>query len=171
MDGRKEHAEIERKYLIRYPDIAALEAMSGCEVWGIRQTYLTSIRGSMRRVRQIVCNGETRYVFTEKRGLTDMARVEMERELTKEQYEMMLEEADKSRKPLQKVRFRIPNGKQVCEIDVYPFWKKQAVLEIELESEDEEAMIPEWISLIREVTGEEMYSNSALAKHYPAEDE
>ena len=32
--------EIERKYLIRMPDEAALRAMPGCAVWEIVQTYL-----------------------------------------------------------------------------------------------------------------------------------
>ena len=33
------HCEIELKYLIRYPDLAALRAQPGCKVWEIEQIW------------------------------------------------------------------------------------------------------------------------------------
>ena len=53
------HCEIERKYLIRYPDIKTLQAQKGVEQWEIVQIYLTvSGPGETRRIRQVVCGGE-----------------------------------------------------------------------------------------------------------------
>ena len=37
-------------------------------------------------------------------------------------------------------------------------------MEIELHSEDQEIVLPEGIHVIREVTGEEAYSNHSIAK-------
>ena len=55
------HYEIERKYLIRYPDVALLRAQKGVEEWEITQIYLTvSGPGETRRIRQIVSGGEIR---------------------------------------------------------------------------------------------------------------
>ena len=46
------HFEIERKLLIRFPDIALLSVRPQCAVWRIAQTYLVSDDpGMTRRVR------------------------------------------------------------------------------------------------------------------------
>lgn len=50
------------------------------------------------------------------------------------------------------------------ELDIYPFWKDKAILEIELASEDEEISIPNEIKIIKEVTDDENYKNANLAK-------
>ena len=55
-------------------------------------------------------------------------------------------------------------------MDVYPFWSDRAVLEVELESEDEAFDIPPFISVIKEVTGDKRYSNKALAKEIVTEE-
>jgi CYTH domain-containing protein len=55
------------------------------------------------------------------------------------------------------------------EIDIYPEWKKQAIMEIELKSEDEEVILPEGIKVIKEVTGDPSYSNFEMAKNMPEE--
>jgi CYTH domain-containing protein len=47
---------------------------------------------------------------------------------------------------------------------VYPDWENEAILEIELTSEDQNINIPNWLSVIKEVTGDENYSNAKLAK-------
>ena len=52
---------------------------------------------------------------------------------------------------------------QYFEIDVYPFWSKIALAEIELNSEDAEVKFPEQIKIIREVTTEEAFKNASLA--------
>ena len=49
------------------------------------------------------------------------------------------------------------------ELDVYPFWKDKAVLEIELESEEDEYFIPEEITVIEDVSNDSKYKNAQLA--------
>ena len=47
---------------------------------------------------------------------------------------------------------------------MYPFWDEVAVLEVELESETEELVLPPEITILREVTTEGMYKNTNIAK-------
>ena len=56
------------------------------------------------------------------------------------------------------------------EIDIFPFWNKQAYLEVELLSENEKIRIPEFIKVIREVTYDPRYKNSSLCNSIPKEE-
>ena len=51
----------------------------------------------------------------------------------------------------------------------YPDWKNQAILEIELNSEDEKVEIPDYIEVIQEVTEDKNYKNYQMAKEMPKE--
>ena len=53
------------------------------------------------------------------------------------------------------------------EIDVYPFWKDRAIMEIELDDEGQEIVFPPEIQIIAEVTTDRRYTNSSLAKQVP----
>ena len=50
------------------------------------------------------------------------------------------------------------------QIDVYPFWTDQAIMEIELSNPNEEIRFPDIIKVLREVTEDEQYKNASLAK-------
>lgn len=164
------HCEIEKKYLIRYPDPAQLQAMPGCEAWEITQIYLEDGEGGLtRRIRKVLCNGETRYYRTFKRRLTDLSCEEDEGEIDLEAFERLHRERDRQRQPILKTRYRIPHRAHVLEFDIYPFWQDRAILEIELTCEDEVPDIPEYVSIIRDVTGEKAYKNRQLARHVPME--
>ena len=104
------------------------------------------------------------YYETTKKAISGLKRIEVERRLSKEEYLDRLMNADQERRPLRKDRYCLSEGNMYYEIDVYPFWKDKAIMEIELVSEREEIRFPEMIKVIREVTGEEEYKNSSLAK-------
>jgi CYTH domain-containing protein len=53
---------------------------------------------------------------------------------------------------------------QYFEIDVYPFWKDKAILEIELNDENTKISFPKEIKVIKEVTEDEAYKNASLAR-------
>ena len=163
--------EIERKYLIRMPDEAALRAMPGCAVWDIVQTYLSDGGvGQTRRVRSIRTGGTTRYVYTFKRRINELTCEEREEELSAAEYEEMLREANPELHAIEKRRYRIPHRSQMLEIDIYSFWDDRATLEIELEQEDQVPELPEWLEIVRELTGERAYKNRYLAESVPMED-
>ena len=159
--------EIERKFLIARPDRDWLQTQPGSRRAEIVQTYLLSENGESRRVRSWTEDGGTRYIRTVKRHLTDRTREEAEDEITPEEYRTLLEEADPGRHPLEKTRWCIPFEAHLLEIDLYPFWAEQAILEVELGHEDEEFRIPQEIRVIREVTGDPRYLNSSLARELP----
>ena len=67
---------------------------------------------------------------------------------------------------LKKTRYIVKIGKLKYEIDVYPFWKETAIMEVELENEKQKFDIPEFINIIGEVTNNLDYTNHSLAKKY-----
>lgn len=90
--------------------------------------------------------------------------VEIERRLSQEEYLARLMDADPEKRPIRKDRYCFTDNKQYFEVDVYPFWKDQAILEIELSDSEDEIRFPQFLKLIREVTDDENYKNAALAK-------
>ena len=162
--------EIERKYLIRLPDVAALAAMPGCVIWDVEQTYLNrGADGSSRRVRRIEVGGAVKYLFTSKRRVDAMSCEETEGEISPEEFAALEKQADPERRPVAKRRYRIPYEGQLLEVDVYRFWSDRATLEIELKDEGQPVKLPDWLHVIREVTGEDAYKNLNLALHVPME--
>ena len=162
--------EIERKYLIRMPDVAALAAMPGCVIWDVEQTYLDrGADGCSRRIRKIEVGGAVKHVFTRKRRVDEMSCEETEGEISAEAYAELAKQADPERRPVVKRRFRILYEGQLLEVDVYRFWSDRATLEIELKDEGQQVKLPEWLDVIREVTGEDAYKNLNLSLHVPME--
>ena len=165
--------EIERKYLIVYPDEAALMAQPGCVKVTMKQVYLLSKEpGVSRRVRRWEENGVVDYRYTEKRRISAVTREENEREIPAEVFEQYKQnEADPGCCMIEKTRYRIPYQGLLIEIDVFPFWARQALLEVELESEQQAVLLPPYVTLVREVTEDGRYTNRAIARSIPAEEE
>lgn len=163
--------EIERKYLIRMPDEAALAAMPGCEKWEIVQTYLRDCgNGFTNRVRRVRTNGAEKYIHTQKRRVNALSCHESEGEVSRSEYDRLMQEADPALRSIDKKRYRVPYAGQLLEIDIYSFWTDRATLEIELESEAQQPVLPPWLELVREVTGEPAYKNLYLAREVPMEE-
>ena len=167
------HIETERKFLIERPDLAFLASQEGCAVLSIVQTYLTHDSGeSERRIRQITEGDRTSFVCTVKRRLSAVSRTEDEREISQAEYDALHADAVTE---LTKTRYRFPFEEHLIEIDVYPDeiggegLRNRAVLEVELDSEDEAFLLPEWVTVLRELTGTREFSNKALAMPVSAE--
>lgn len=168
--GEPEPMEIERKFLIKYPDLLRLDALPNCSKVDMIQTYLKNQPdGTEARVRQRGQNGNFICYRTEKRRLSDTTRVEVDRRIEIGEYVSFLAEADPDRRPIRKTRYCLTENSRYYEIDIYPEWNKQAILEIELKSEDEEVVMPEGIKVIKEVTSDSAYSNYEMAKRMPSE--
>ena len=162
--------EIERKFLIRYPDLAALEEKPNCEKVEIIQTYLRSSGDTEVRVRQRGKDGKYMYYRTKKTRVSETERTEIERRISQEEYVGYLMEADPARRPIRKTRYCLTENNCYYEIDIYPEWKKQAILEVELRTTDQEIIFPQDIKVIREVTADKTYGNHSLAAEMPEED-
>jgi CYTH domain-containing protein/thymidylate kinase len=162
--GEPEPYEIERKFLIAYPDTEALERLPNCQRVEIIQTYLTTADGEESRVRQRGMNGNYIYFQTTKKKISEQKRVEIERRLSKDEYLRLLMDADPDCRPIRKTRYCLTSGNQYFEIDVYPFWKDRAVMEIELADEHTEIRFPAQVQVLREVTDDASYKNASLAR-------
>ena len=128
-----------------------------------------SPEGTEIRVRQRGQNGNYLFYRTEKRRISDVSRVETERRISQKEYLAALVEADPERKPIYKTRYLLTENNRYFEIDIFPGWKKQAIMELELKSEDEKIVMPEGITIIKEVTDDLEYSNYSMAISMPEE--
>ena len=165
--NRKESAvplEIERKFLIRYPDVLLLDKICS-EKADLSQTYLLSENNVSRRVRQVKRAGSVEYWYTEKEKLSDMTRIEKERLISEEEYRDLLKEAVPGAKTIRKTRYCLPSGDLCFEIDVFPEWDDRAFVEVELDDEKREFVIPDCLTVIKEVTVDRRYLNSSLARN------
>ena len=164
------HIETERKFLIKLPD-AELLAAQNCRVLDITQTYLTvdNLSGGETRVRRIEEDGKVSYIFTEKKRISAVSRFENEYAISKRKYDKLIREAEDPRQ-LTKTRYAFPYGERTVEIDVYPYeiggegLAGRAVLEVEMESEDERLILPDFIEIECELTGKKEFSNKSMAK-------
>ena len=158
--GEPEPYEIERKFLIEYPSLKTLENNPLCKKIEIIQTYLKAENGDEIRVRQRGEKGNYIYFQTVKKKISAVKGIELERRLSKEEYLALLMEADTGKHQIQKTRYCLTYENQYFEIDLYPFWKDKAIMEIELSDETESIKIPKFIRVIREVTDDEKYKNA-----------
>lgn len=161
--GEPEPYEIERKFLIEYPDLKKLEENPKCRRIEIIQTYLKADDGSEVRVRQRGENGNYTYFQTTKKTLNGVKRIEVESRLSKDEYLSLLMEADMSKRQIRKTRYCLVHENQYFEIDVYPFWNDKAIMELELADENEQIKFPDYIKIIKEVTDDPDYKNASLA--------
>jgi len=163
--GEPRPLDTRRKFLIAYPDTRALEKLPNCQCVEILQAYLKSeVPGEVIRIRQRGRNGNYIYFKTRKRQIEGMKRIELEERLTQDEYLELLMQADPDYRPIRKQRYCLSENGLYYNIDVFPQWNDQALMEIELYSTDQEIRMPEGIQVIREVTGEVEYTNPYIAK-------
>lgn len=157
--------EIERKFLITYPNVSLLESDPLCRKVEIEQVYLISDPGEEIRIRKRGENGHFIYYETHKKMLDGMKRMSTERRLSQSKYRHLLKRADPDRRMIRKTRYCLTYEHQYFEIDLYPFWDSQAILEIELMDETEDVVFPPQIKIIKEVTDDLSYKNASLAMY------
>lgn len=162
--GTDKPYEIERKFLIEYPNLEYLDKLPNCNKVEIIQTYLKSDGDSETRLRQRGQNGYYTYTKTIKTKISATKRVELESRISKEEYLNSLLEADLSIGQIRKTRYCLTHKNKYLEIDIYPFWQDKAILEIELNHENEKFELPKFIRVIKEVTADDSFKNVNLAK-------
>ncbi len=145
--------EIERKYLVKGDAWRALAP-------GVRyrQGYLSTVKERTVRVRTV----DDRGYLTVKGITVGATRLEFEYDVPPADAAALLELCEQ---PLvEKVRYRIPCGGLVWEVDEFEGANRGLVVaECELASEDQRIELPDWIGA--EVTGDPRYFNSNLIAH------
>lgn len=153
--------EIERKFLVKLPDTDTLDVKRKVS---ITQTYLKNgENNAQRRVRRIAEGENIIYTYTEKLFITAVTRKEMEYEIDESEYSRLIVQACEEYSPINKVRYCFDYRNQLFELDVYPFSDSLAIMELELESEEQEIIFPDNVTVLKEVTDNSDYSNASLA--------
>lgn len=156
-----ENLEIERKFLVKIPDFSNLNVKRKID---ILQIYLhNGDNGSQRRVRRITENNSIRYFYTEKIFYSAVTRQEMEFEISEDEYNRLISEKRTDCIPIKKCRICFDYRNQLFELDIYPFSDRFAIMELELENSRQKIFFPEYVDVVKEVTGIEEYSNASLA--------
>lgn len=160
--------EIEHKYLIAFPDLEQLRQRS-TEIWEIAQTYLLAPQNVTERVRRVLCDGITTYFHTEKRRINALRCEEREQIIDLPAYTRLMQKKIPQSRTVEKTRYRLLWAGRTVEIDVYPFWRDRAIMEIEVEQEDAPVELPPFVRVYKEVTEDRRYKNAALALEIVAE--
>lgn len=156
--------EIERKFLIVMPEEEELKKYATRCIW-MTQTYLLGTQeGASRRIRRSEENGRITYTSTEKTRIDMLQRIEIERELSEAEYLELQQQADPERRVIHKIRWCVPAGDLVAEIDVFENFTEYAYCEVELPSPEAEYELPSFLNVIREVTEDRRFTNAAISR-------
>jgi adenylate cyclase len=147
--------EIERKFLVT--STAFLDEFRAKN--RIVQGYLSSVPERTVRVR---IKGDKGFLTIKgKSSDSGMSRMEWEKEIALEEAEQLLLLCEAG--IIDKIRYEIPVGKHLYEVDVFSGENEGLILaEIELESENETFEKPNWLGM--EVTNDTRYYNAYLSQ-------
>ena len=151
--------EAERKFLVEI-----VGELPECRELEITQTYLKEKGGLEPRVRKREENGKYVYFLTTKRFVSVNERVEIEKEITKEEYESLLTEANPVKRPIRKRRQCFEWDGRYLELDTFlepP--RPHHLLEIEHVSMEDEISFPPFLRVIKEVTDDPAWYNMNIA--------
>ena len=159
--------EIERKYLIEKPDLEKLSKQVSITKIDIVEMYLKHQKGVERRIRKRGQEGNNFYYLAEKREIDIDRVVEAEKRITEEEYANYLLETDSELFPIEKQRVSFIYKGQYFQIDIFDeeFSQNEALMKLELTSENNEIELPDFIKVLREVTYDPKYRNYSLAKN------
>ena len=161
--------ETEYKFIIQKPDSELMRAMPDYTESNITQIYLTSENTTHRVRRREYADGSVIYTENKKVRISKMSSTEFEREISEREYTELSDNIEAGATPLFKTRKTFSYRGKTFELDYYEPWKRSCIMEIELESEDEAVDFPPFIKILRDVTGNKIYSNHSMAHRFPEE--
>ena len=148
--------EIERKFLVKNENFKK----EFYKKTRIKQGYLNSDKSRTVRIR--ITDDAAFLTIKGKSNTTGTTRFEWEQEIDKTEGEQLLLLCEPS--IIDKTRFYVKNDPHIIEVDEF-YGDNQGLMvaEIELNSENESFIKPNWLG--KEVTGHEKYYNSKLCKN------
>ena len=162
--------ETERKFIVVKPSIDILKQFESYTESNITQTYLTDPTRTHRIRKREYTDGRVEYTENIKLRISGMSAYENEREISEAEYISLSANMDPSTSPVKKTRRTVEIGGLVYEFDSYEPWRTTCIMEVELDSEQTELPIPDFVTVVREVTGVKAYSNHSMAHAFPEED-
>lgn len=157
--------EIERKFLLAAAPERSDPRLSNAEITHIEQVYIEVTDTTETRIRRTRHKDGVTYHYTQLRSLKPGKREVVEKEISRTEYEDILAHRDPRRQPITKDRYYFTWKSQVFELDkIYsPASRACHILEIQLSSEDQAVILPDFLNIERDVTGEAAYSNANIA--------
>ena len=130
----------------------------------ITQTYLVAEPGCEVRLRRRGWDGKYVYVHTTKKKISANEQIETERQINKNLYLSLLQQADPYRHTIHKIRKSFIWKGQYFELDAY---KKPIddlmILETKGITEDETVKFPPFLRVVKDITGNADYYNYNIA--------
>jgi adenylate cyclase len=148
--------EIERKFLVTSTDFISQAFAQN----RIAQGYISKNPERTVRVR---IKGDKGFLTIKGKGNeSGLSRFEWEKEIPVEEAQQLMHLCEKG--TIDKTRYEIQSGNHVIEVDVFYGENEGLVMaEIELSSETETFLKPEWLG--EEVTNDQRYYNGYLSEH------
>ncbi|SFG10267.1 AAA family ATPase [Prevotella sp. KH2C16] len=130
----------------------------------IIQTYLTAEPGAEVRLRKRIWEGKRVNVHTTIKRLPNHEQVEVERQVSNNLYDSLLQQADPYRRTIEKTRRSFIWKGQYFELDSYhSFNDGMQILETKGVASDEKVNFPPFIRVVEDITGRNEYYNYNLA--------
>ena len=157
--GIPQPVEEERKYIVELTG----EVVGSIDS-DIVQTYLTAEPGCEIRLRQREFDGKTVYVHTTKKLVSGNEQIETERQIGKNLYESMLQQADPYRVTIHKHRKSFIWKGQYFELDTFDTPSHGLmILETKGIAKHESVKFPPFIHVKEDITGNTQYYNYNIA--------
>lgn len=162
--GIEKNIEYNKKYLIKIPD---LEKLSYNRKIKIIQNYLYTDNDNVeKRIRQRKYGENCSYYYTEKYKIDSdqTGRLKSDRKITEREYLSLLSQINPKYRQITKDRYCFVYKNQYFNLDVFPFDKEKALLEISLKENDTRIDIPNFLEIIKDVTDDESFRNICLSE-------
>ena len=158
----EDKAYVEKKYLISMPDVEQLMKNKQCRKVHVKQHYI--IDETRQEKEKIVLRRENNKNFYYK--VVKKNKVKYSNSITADKYINKLEDENKKFYHIHKDRYYYIFDSRCIKIDVFPFWKDKAILEVDVLNNRENIKFPKFVHIIEDVTDNEAYKNYYLAEEY-----
>lgn len=158
----EDKAYVEKKYLISMPDVEQLIKNKQCRKVHVKQHYI--IDETRQEKEKIVLRRENNKNFYYK--VVKKNKVKYSNSITADKYINKLEDENKKFYHIHKDRYYYIFDSRCIKIDVFPFWKDKAILEVDVLNDRENIKFPKFVHIIEDVTDNEAYKNYYLAEEY-----
>ncbi len=150
----------ERKYIVKVNGPVPQGSIES----HITQTYLASDPGSEIRLRCRSWEGKVVYIHNTKKRISATEQIETERQITKNLYDSLLQQADPYRHTIEKMRHSFIYKGQYFELDEYMGrLKGLIILETKGVTEHEDVKFPSCVEPVEDITGNMDYYNYNMA--------
>ncbi len=158
----------QEKYLVDLTksDIAYITNNSSCV--NIEQVYLQSSEDVEKRIRKVQMGNSYTYYMSVYKTLADGTKVIVsEKQIDSKVYDSLMEFKDERYSPVHKKRYYFSYQGEYFYLDIFANDQELGILEINV-SADEKVLIPDFVSVIDQVTNDNKYSNKSMALIKPA---